>query len=156
MNRPLLKASSFCKYISWSCTNGGNHSSSNNSIFVRPRYISNLSTSVPEFDTISNGKSYGDLHKFSLSQPDSFWGTLAKSRLQWLKEFTEVSKCDLTNGNISWFGDGEINVSGMNSYLGNRNRTIYQPFQPEYQNINYEFRYFKHAYIHVLYVVNNS
>ena len=60
---------------------------------------------------------YGDfeqLYSLSIKDPDFFWGTLAKQFLKWKKPFETVSDCDMEKGEIKWFTDGKINVSGTN------------------------------------------
>ena len=68
-------------------------------------------TPVPEFENESI-QTHEDLYELSLNKPDIFWGTLARSRLDWFKEFGMVRDCDLGKGHIRWFLDGKINVSG--------------------------------------------
>ena len=70
------------------------------------------STEIPEFDGLHGLKSYQDLYEFSLNDPDTFWGTLARSRLSWIKDFDKVQACDMRAGDISYFLNGKINVSG--------------------------------------------
>lgn len=70
-----------------------------------------LSTEMPEVSFFPKVKSYEDLYKFSIENPNRFWGELAKSRLHWDKPFSKVSECDLKLGSIKWFEDGELNVS---------------------------------------------
>lgn len=68
-------------------------------------------TPFPEFH--SEGiKTHDDLYKLSIEDPDYFWGTLARSRLQWNEDFGLVKDCDLKKGHIRWFLDGKINASG--------------------------------------------
>lgn len=45
-------------------------------------------------------------------QTDVFWGTLARSRLRWFRDFDRVSDCDMEAGRFRWFLGGQINVSG--------------------------------------------
>ena len=68
-------------------------------------------TPVPEFENESL-ETHQDLYELSLSKPDKFWGTLARSRLDWFSDFGMVRDCDLGKGHIRWFLDGKINVSG--------------------------------------------
>ena len=71
-----------------------------------------FSTSIPEFEKHPNIKNYSDLYDYSVNNSDEFWRTLAKSRLNWLKEFSTVSDCDISKGKIGWFVDGKLNVAG--------------------------------------------
>ncbi|OWF53758.1 Acetyl-coenzyme A synthetase 2-like, mitochondrial [Mizuhopecten yessoensis] len=68
-------------------------------------------TPFPEFQGDSRFKSHADLHNASLQNPDHFWGTLAKSRLQWFQTFNQVKDCDINKGHIRWFMDGKLNAS---------------------------------------------
>lgn len=52
------------------------------------------------------------LYEESLSNPEGFWGDLARRRLKWFKEFDQVMDCDMDKGEFKWFIGGEINVSG--------------------------------------------
>ena len=57
---------------------------------------------------------YESLHKFSIENDELFWSTLAKSRLDWFKEFDIIKKGDFKdeNFNLKWFIGGKLNVSG--------------------------------------------
>ncbi|NYG47952.1 hypothetical protein GGD67_005435 [Bradyrhizobium sp. IAR9] len=48
----------------------------------------------------------------SLSDSDGFWAEHGK-RIDWMKPFSEVSKCSFEPGNISikWFEDGTTKVA---------------------------------------------
>lgn len=71
----------------------------------------NLSTPMPEALTDFNCKTYEELYNFSIKNPEKFWGTLARNRLQWNKMFTKVMDCDMNKPEFKWFYDGELNVS---------------------------------------------
>ena len=57
--------------------------------------------------------SYESLHKFSIQEPDKFWGTVARSRLEWFKDFKQVTQGDFNDPDfkLKWFIDGKMNVS---------------------------------------------
>lgn len=55
------------------------------------------------------------LYAESINNPERFWGTLAKQRLRWMKDFHTVMDCDMNTGKISWFLGGKLNVSGKQS-----------------------------------------
>ncbi|XP_071963736.1 acetyl-coenzyme A synthetase 2-like, mitochondrial isoform X1 [Antedon mediterranea] len=73
------------------------------------------STEIPELDSFEmlgyDFKSHRDLYEFSLKEPDIFWGTMAKSRLKWEKDFDQVMDCDMNKGKATWFLGGQLNVS---------------------------------------------
>ena len=82
------------------------------------RYAGTCSTHIPEFSDNERLQSYQDLHRYSLENPDQFWGTLAKNRLEWIEDFQHVNDSDIAAGKISWFAGGKLNVSGKNiSYI---------------------------------------
>jgi hypothetical protein len=45
-------------------------------------------------------------------QTDLFWGTLARLRLRWNRDFQQVSDCNMETGSFRWFLGGQLNVSG--------------------------------------------
>lgn len=71
-----------------------------------------LSTKFPEFKNNPQLQSHDQIFKFSLENPDQFWSTLARSRLQWSKDFDTVKDCDIIKGHIKWFLGGQLNASG--------------------------------------------
>lgn len=73
--------------------------------------MSDLSTPMPEAETFFNCKTYDEIQKFSIDNPEKFWGTLAKTRLTWQKPFTKVMECDMNAPSFKWFSDGCLNVS---------------------------------------------
>jgi len=70
-----------------------------------------LTTDIPEISQFNNVKTYQELHKFSISNPAEFWGTLAASRIDWIKPFHTVLDCDMHKGIFKWFLGGELNVT---------------------------------------------
>jgi hypothetical protein len=74
-----------------------------------------LTAKLPELASFPKTiKNYESLHKFSIENQEIFWGTLAKSRLQWYESFKKVhdGKFSDENFNLKWFIDGKLNVSG--------------------------------------------
>ncbi|XP_030854852.1 acetyl-coenzyme A synthetase 2-like, mitochondrial [Strongylocentrotus purpuratus] len=73
------------------------------------------STNIPELNDFEalgySFNSHEELYKFSLNEPEIFWGTLARNRLRWYRKFDEVMDCNLQEGKIAWFQGGKINVS---------------------------------------------
>ena len=57
---------------------------------------------------------YESLQKFSIENPNVFWGTLAKTRLEWYEEFNKVTEGNFSDENfrLKWFIGGKLNVSG--------------------------------------------
>lgn len=67
---------------------------------------------LPELRDIFPGcTSYEELYNFSINETDLFWGTLARLRLRWSRNFERVSDCDMETGLFRWFIGGQLNVS---------------------------------------------
>ena len=58
-------------------------------------------------------ESYHELYRLSCNDPQKFWGTLGHDRITWYKKFDSVLQGDFNNGNVSWFRNGKLNVSGL-------------------------------------------
>jgi len=52
------------------------------------------------------------LYQQSIHDPETFWGQLAATRLDWMKPFDSVMDVDLDKGQHKWFLGGKLNVSG--------------------------------------------
>ncbi len=63
-------------------------------------------------NTLTTEAQYHELYKESVNDPDAFWGKQAE-RLDWITPFTKVKNTSFKPGelNISWFEDGQLNVS---------------------------------------------
>ena len=76
------------------------------------RLLSVSSTEMPEIEALCPEiESHEELHRFSVEQPDKFWGALARSRLSWSQEFHTSMDCDMSQGRFDWFLGGKLNVS---------------------------------------------
>ncbi|XP_062912401.1 acetyl-coenzyme A synthetase 2-like, mitochondrial [Mobula hypostoma] len=80
------------------------------SFHVAPSTLS-ISAFMPESSSFPGVRSYTDLLDFSVRDPETFWGTLAKERLTWNRVFHTVRDCDFSGGRIAWFLGGQLNVS---------------------------------------------
>lgn len=60
--------------------------------------------------SVSNN--HAAIYEESLSHPEHFWGDLARRKLRWMKKFDYVNRCDMNNGQFSWFDGGVLNVTG--------------------------------------------
>ena len=69
---------------------------------------------VTQPKTLLDHGDYEELYATSISNPEFFWGTLAKQFLQWDKPFGKVMECNMEEGKIKWFTGGRLNVSGNN------------------------------------------
>ena len=82
-------------------------------LVLGPSWARSITTTpFPEFSDLSQLKTHDDLHKFSLENPQEFWGRLARSRLRWDQDFQTVHDCSLEDGKIAWFLGGKLNASG--------------------------------------------
>ncbi|XP_030643306.1 acetyl-coenzyme A synthetase 2-like, mitochondrial [Chanos chanos] len=66
---------------------------------------------TPHLSSHLAGRSYKDLYDTSVNDPDTFWGSIAKERLTWTRQFDQVKDCNLSSGKINWFLGGQLNVS---------------------------------------------
>ena len=57
-------------------------------------------------------RNYPTFYQKSIKCPDEFWGELAHRRLQWRQPFKQVMQCNMEKGDIKWFLQGKMNVSG--------------------------------------------
>lgn len=79
------------------------------------QYVRNIKSTaiLPEISQFNpNLRTHQELYEFSLEHPEEFWGTLAKSRLTWMKPFEKVMDCDMKEGHFKWFLGGKLNVAG--------------------------------------------
>lgn len=51
------------------------------------------------------------MYKESIQNPEGFWGRQAKELLSWSNLFFKVCYGNLTQGNVAWFLEGELNAS---------------------------------------------
>ncbi len=58
-----------------------------------------------------NKERYQQMYQQSISDPETFWAEQANSFLDWSKPFTKVREFDLDKGEVSWFKEGELNVT---------------------------------------------
>ncbi|XP_072121764.1 acetyl-coenzyme A synthetase 2-like, mitochondrial isoform X2 [Mobula birostris] len=70
-----------------------------------------ISAFMPESSSFPGVRSYTDLLDFSVRDPETFWGTVAKERLAWNRLFHTVRDYDFSSGRIAWFLGGQLNVS---------------------------------------------
>jgi len=54
---------------------------------------------------------YEAMYTASIETPDTFWAEQATDFLDWTAPFTQVSNCDMAQGDINWFLNGKLNVS---------------------------------------------
>ncbi|XP_044519377.1 acetyl-coenzyme A synthetase 2-like, mitochondrial [Gracilinanus agilis] len=55
--------------------------------------------------------SYAELCKQAVREPHVFWGRFARDTLVWDTPYHTVEDCDFSQGKISWFLGGQLNVS---------------------------------------------
>ncbi|KAI9320820.1 acyl-activating enzyme [Dichotomocladium elegans] len=59
---------------------------------------------------VSSFEEYKALWEQSITNPDAFFGKLAKELLSWSKPFTTVQSGGFKEGDVAWFQDGELNA----------------------------------------------
>ncbi|HUF55896.1 MAG TPA: acetate--CoA ligase [Thermohalobaculum sp.] len=89
---------------------------------------------------------YEDMYERSIRDPEGFWGSEARARLEWIKKPTKIdeSSFDYDNLSIRWFADGTLNVAAncIDRHLdrhGDRTAIIWEPDEPtdEAKHISY-------------------
>ena len=58
-----------------------------------------------------NADEYEQGYRLSVTDPDAYWGDIAKRTLQWIEPFDQVSTGDFENLDYTWFAGGKLNVS---------------------------------------------
>lgn len=51
------------------------------------------------------------MYQESIEDPDTFWGREARNLLGWSKDFSKVRYGNLTQGDVAWFLEGQLNAS---------------------------------------------
>eukprot|EP01104_Vermistella_antarctica_P002124 TRINITY_DN1227_c2_g1_i1.p1 TRINITY_DN1227_c2_g1~~TRINITY_DN1227_c2_g1_i1.p1 ORF type:complete len:764 (+),score=153.38 TRINITY_DN1227_c2_g1_i1:185-2476(+) len=59
---------------------------------------------------VSDYAQYASLYQKSLQHPQEFWGEQASSQLEWHQQFKSVLEGSMSEGNVSWFRGGKLNV----------------------------------------------
>lgn len=54
---------------------------------------------------------YESMYKESIEKPDQFWAKQARELLSWDRDFKTTKSGSLTNGDVSWFLEGQLNAS---------------------------------------------
>ncbi|KAH6683076.1 putative acetyl-coenzyme A synthetase [Halenospora varia] len=68
-------------------------------------------TKHPSKPHISSLEEYQTMYKESITEPEKFWGRLARELLTWSTDFQTVHAGSLLNGDNAWFVEGELNAS---------------------------------------------
>ena len=58
-----------------------------------------------------NKEQYEAMYKASVETPAAFWSEQANAFLDWMEPFTQVTDCNMAQGEINWFTGGKLNVS---------------------------------------------
>ncbi|KAI9230708.1 MAG: acetyl-coenzyme A synthetase [Piptocephalis tieghemiana] len=59
---------------------------------------------------VTSTDEYLSMWEESISNPDAFWGRMGKDLLSWSKPPTQTLAGSLSEGNVRWFADGELNA----------------------------------------------
>ncbi|TWU78700.1 acetyl-CoA synthetase [Metarhizium rileyi] len=65
----------------------------------------------PSKPHLANLEEYQKLYQESVTNPDKFWGERARELLSWYRDFDTVSSGTLTDGDVKWFPEGQLNAS---------------------------------------------
>lgn len=60
---------------------------------------------------IKDFETYSKMYNESISDPNKFFGGMARDLLSWDRDFKTVSNGSLLNGDISWFPEGQLNAA---------------------------------------------
>ncbi|OBS27834.1 hypothetical protein FPOA_01777 [Fusarium poae] len=71
----------------------------------------NMLARHPSKPHIGSLEEYQQMHQLSVTEPDAFWGNLARELLTWERDFHTVKSGSLIEGNPSWFLGGKLNAS---------------------------------------------
>lgn len=103
-----------------------------------------LNRGLPMFWQIKTKEQYEDAYNKSITNPDQFWGDIAKS-FKWQKEFTKVRSGGFGDVNMKWFEDGVLNITenALDRHLdsrGDHTALIFEPNEPnaEAQKFTYK------------------
>lgn len=64
----------------------------------------------PQLDHVT--RDWDKLYHQSIHDPETFWGQLGATRLNWMKPFDSVMDVNVDKGQHKWFLGGKLNVSG--------------------------------------------
>ena len=65
----------------------------------------------PNKPHIKDMDEYRKMYKESITQPDKFWGSMARDLLSWERDFQTVRSGSLEHGDVAWFLEGRLNAS---------------------------------------------
>ena len=54
---------------------------------------------------------FNKMYEDSINDPESFWATQSSLQLNWIKQPTKINSCDMHEGRVEWFSDGQLNAS---------------------------------------------
>ncbi|KAG5966744.1 Acetyl-coenzyme A synthetase [Claviceps cyperi] len=65
----------------------------------------------PSKPHLASFEEYQELYQESIKNPNKFWAERARELLTWYRDFDTVSSGTLTDGNVTWFNEGQLNAS---------------------------------------------
>ncbi|KAG6055847.1 Acetyl-coenzyme A synthetase [Claviceps sp. LM77 group G4] len=65
----------------------------------------------PSKPHLASFEEYQELYQESIKNPNKFWAERARELLSWYRDFDTVSSGTLTDGNVTWFNEGQLNAS---------------------------------------------
>ena len=92
---------------------------------------------------------YEKLYKWSVEDPDGFWGEMAEKHLTWYKKWDKVLEYNFEKPDIKWFKGGKINVSynclDRHTKTATRNKAaiIWEADNGSYKTYTYQQLYYE-------------
>ncbi|QUC23835.1 uncharacterized protein UV8b_08076 [Ustilaginoidea virens] len=65
----------------------------------------------PSKPHLASFEEYQELYQESITNPTKFWGERARELLSWYRDFETVTSGTLTDGDVKWFVEGQLNAS---------------------------------------------
>lgn len=84
------------------------NSESHVSTFHTPKHFFETHPSKPHLNDLAH---YKELYERSITDPDGFFGDLARELLTWDRDFQTVRSGGFEHGDVSWFLEGQLNAS---------------------------------------------
>ena len=102
---------------------------------------------TPEFSAAAHIKSlaeYEKLYQWSITDPESFWASMAEQNLTWYKKWDQVLEYSFHKPEIKWFLGGKLNASyncldrHINTVRRNKAAIIWEADHGEYKTYTYQ------------------
>ena len=98
---------------------------------------------------IKSLEEYEKIYKWSVEDPEGFWGEMAEKNLTWYKKWDKVLEYDFLKPEIKWFQGGKLNASyncldrHLNSATRNKAAIIWEADDGSYRTFTYQQLYYE-------------